>query len=158
MSDLPAWASWAQALGVPVFGAIISCVGLRIAWLQKHLQDIRLQIDLYDRRFRIYAAAKGLLVSVQADGSVKRTAFQVFVDQTSDAEFLFAPNVADYLKELRAKAIDSIRIETKLSNGLGQKEHDRLAQEESEIATWFMDQFDILRDKFKPFMRLEHHV
>jgi hypothetical protein len=78
-SDLPAWASWMQALGVPVFGAIISAIGLRIAWLQQRLQDMRFRHELYDRRYKVYAAAKGLLASVQAHGCVNGPDFLAFV-------------------------------------------------------------------------------
>src|SRR5215470_10134112 len=96
-SDLPAWAAWMQALGVPVFGAIISAIGLRIAWLQQRLQDMRFRHELYDRRYKVYAAAKGLLASVQAHGCVNGPDFLAFVGGTSDAEFLFGEDVIDYL-------------------------------------------------------------
>jgi hypothetical protein len=152
-SDLPAWASWVQVLGVPVTGIILTIV---IACVQQRLQNIRLRHDLYDRRYRVYGAAKGLLASVQVDGSVKRPAFQAFVERTSDAEFLFRnQDIVEYLTKLREKAIRSIHLGTRLSGEkLGNEGSDKFADEEGEIVTWFLAQFDTLRDKFRPVMRL----
>jgi hypothetical protein len=152
-NNLPVWASWVQVLGVPVTGVILTLV---IACVQQRLQNIRLRHDLYDRRYRVYGAAKELLASVQVDGSVKRPAFQAFVERTSDAEFLFKnQDIFEYLTKLREKAIRSIHVSTKLSDAnLKTKDSDKFADEEGEIAKWFIAQFGTLRDKFKPFMRL----
>src|SRR6266567_2988225 len=47
-----------QALATPA----IAFAGLAIAYEQKRLADIRLRNDLFDRRFKIYEAARTYLV------------------------------------------------------------------------------------------------
>jgi hypothetical protein len=159
ITTLPAWALWIQVLGIPLFGAIISGIGLRIAWLQKQLQEIRLQHDLYERRYRIYSAAKALLGSVQAHGCVNGADFQFFLVGTADAEFLFASNITEYLTELRTKAARMIYLGRRLgADNLAEGERERFVDEEAEVTSYFQQQFAILRERFRPFMQLDHKL
>jgi hypothetical protein len=66
MSDanLPIWALWIQAIGIPLAGAVIAGVGVYIARQQKRLADIKLQNDLYDRRYKVYETARKFLADV----------------------------------------------------------------------------------------------
>lgn len=158
-TTLPAWALWIQVLGIPLFGVIISGIGLTIAWLQKRLQEIRLQYDLYERRYRIYAAAKALLGSVQANGTVNGADFQAFLVGTADAEFLFASNIIDYLTELRTKAARMIYLGRRLrDDNLAEAERERFVDEEAEVESYFQQQFTVLRENFRPFMQLDHKL
>src|SRR5712672_474289 len=95
---LPIWALWIQALGLPIFGGIIAAVGQFLGFQQKRLADIRLQNDLYDRRFKIYEAAKTLLVHFQLDGNVQLEDYFAFVRATSESVFLLSPDVVAYLE------------------------------------------------------------
>jgi hypothetical protein len=56
-------------LGIlPVLGVIIAACGVWIAWQQKRIADVHLRHEQYDRKYRVYGSAKGLLVGLQADG------------------------------------------------------------------------------------------
>jgi hypothetical protein len=158
-NSLPDWALWIQALGLPVCGAIIAGAGVYIGWQQKRLADVRLQNDLYDRRLKIFSAAKKLLVAVQQDGSISLEEYFAFVGGTSDAVFLLKADVVDYLQTIRAQAG---RLRTKhgqLGNSdLEQGQRAALADQAAEIENWFSNQFDILTMKFKPSMRLDQHA
>jgi hypothetical protein len=62
----------------------------------------------------------------------------------TDAEFIFDdPEVTRYLQTLREQAIELIRTQ-KAS----------LSDENAKVSQWFLKQFDVLRSKFYPSMRL----
>jgi hypothetical protein len=129
------------------------------AWQQKRLADIRLQNDLYDRRFKIFAAAKKLLVSVQQNGVVSLDEFFAFVGGTSDAVFLLTADVVDYLQTIRERSAELRSKHGLLQNSdLEQGQRAALADQIARIEDWFNDQFDVLVAKFKPSMRLDKHA
>lgn len=142
-SNLPVWVFWAQALGLPIFGLVIAGASVYIAWQQKRIADIRLRHELYDRRLRVYEAAKTLLVAHQMNGKLSGDDYIAYLRGTADAVFLLDAGVVEYLKELQKQAVALI--------GLRAEQADEFAQ----IETWLMQQFDILIAKFKPAMRLD---
>ena len=157
-NSLPNWVMWVQALAIPVVGAVIAGAGVMIAWQQKRLADLRLQNDLYDRRFKIYAAAKKLLFDVQ-EISLPLENFVEFARGTADAEFLLTKDVIDYLATLRSRAAKLRTLQGLLTNqDLAQDRGGKIADEIAEIEGWFFDQFTVLADKFRPAMRLDKHL
>jgi hypothetical protein len=74
-------------LGIlPVLGVIIAACGVWIAWQQKRIADVHLRHEQYDRKYRVYGSAKGLLVGLQADGHITRSSFQRYIEGVADAE------------------------------------------------------------------------
>jgi hypothetical protein len=63
-NDLPAWVNYAQALVVP----FVAIVGAGIAGGQLLLARRRMQLDLYDRRYKIFESARRLIVDVMREG------------------------------------------------------------------------------------------
>jgi hypothetical protein len=63
MYYLPWWMQWAQAIGI----GIISAAGVFIAYKQSRIATAKLNLDLYDRRFRVYDAARALIGQFMTD-------------------------------------------------------------------------------------------
>lgn len=152
------WISWLQGLAlllVPVLGLVISGIGIWIAWQQKRIADVQLKHEQYDRRFRVYGSAKGLLAAVQADGRVTHSAFQRFVEGIADAEFLFGQDELDYLIELRKRAAYGLFVQEQLMNDqlTDEKRHQLIDAEHKDIE-WFFAQVEELRERFKKTMQL----
>jgi hypothetical protein len=138
-----------------LFALIISGIGVWIAWEQKRIADAHLRHEQYDRKFRVYGSTKGLLGAFQADGRIAPSSFQHYLEGTADAEFLFDEDILDYLKQVRERAAQNIYNQRKLSSqNLPQKERNALIDKDAEDAKWFLAQFDIVRDLFKPTMQL----
>jgi hypothetical protein len=158
-SDLPDWVVWLQALGLPVSGLVISCASVYIAWQQKRIADVRLRHELYDRRFKVYEAAKTLLVAHQESGRISRNDYMAFRRGTSDAVFLLHADVVEYLDELRRKADQLLRLSNQISelkDDISQSTmYQKLVDEAFNIETWLTQQFDFLNGHFKRAMRLD---
>jgi hypothetical protein len=77
----------------------------QIAEQQAELAAVRLQHDLFDRRFAIYEAARTMLMEVFRRGDASNEALGIFLRDTQKAVFVFDQSLTDYLAELRKQAI-----------------------------------------------------
>lgn len=158
-SNLPVWVSWVQALGLPIFGLVIAGASVYIAWQQKRIADVRLRHELYDRRLKVYEAAKALLVAHLINGKLSEDDYIAYRRGTADVVFLLDAGVIEYLGELQKQAERLIRLPAELAairdDMAKEAKYDKLVDEFAEIETWLTQQFDVLIAKFKPAMRLD---
>jgi hypothetical protein len=123
---------------------IVGAVGAYISWLQWRIADIRLRHDTYERKLRVYEAAKTLLVVHQFKAKISEEDYFEYLQGITDAEFIFDdPEITRYLQTLREQATELIR--TQMAG---------LSDENAKVSQWFLRQFDVLRSKFYPSMRL----
>src|SRR5690242_19326944 len=124
---------WEQCLSIS--GPVLAAAGVYIAWQQKRMADIRLRHDLYDRKYRVYEAAKALLVNFQDNGALSQADYFNYLRGVADAIFLCNEDVEGYLKTIRDKATLLIRLQR---NGAA------AADESAEVEMWFTQQFGVL--------------
>jgi len=132
-----------------------------IAGQQARLADVRLQHDLFDRRFEIYESARNLLLDVFQTSNVSREALGNFVRGTEKAVFIFDQAITDYLAELRRQAIRLQEANAMIADGraiVGDGSGATAAARKAELSQWFVDQFDELLARFKPFMALDRNT
>ncbi|MGD9617052.1 MAG: hypothetical protein AB7H90_04870 [Alphaproteobacteria bacterium] len=131
----------------------------RIANQQAQLADIRLRHDLFDRRFEVCEAARTLLLEVFKYGNVSNEDLGNFVRNTEKAAFFFDQGVADYLATLRRQAILLQEAASLLDDHHGvpvSPERTAAAHRRRELSEWFVAQFDVLLERFKPFLALDN--
>ena len=81
-----------------------------------------------------------------------------FVRGTEKSVFIFDQSLTDYLAEFRRNAIrlqeanNMLSTERALSVG---PERNEAAKRRKDLSTWFVDQFDVLIERFKPFLALD---
>ncbi|HVH74283.1 MAG TPA: hypothetical protein VM755_05145 [Stellaceae bacterium] len=97
---LPLWVQALQALAVPV----IAAVGAWVAVQQMVIARVKLQHDLYDRRYAVFDAVRTFLNEAVGSRVVSPETFRTFALGTADAEFLFDDAPAGYLREMREHA------------------------------------------------------
>ena len=97
---LPLWVQALQALAVPV----IAAVGTWVAVQQMVIARVKLQHDLYDRRYAVFDAVRTFLNEAISSQIVSPETFRMFALKTADAEFLFDNGLAAHLREMREHA------------------------------------------------------
>jgi hypothetical protein len=158
-AGLPEWANWTQAIVIPVVGVIIATASVYIARQQKRLADIKLQNELYDRRYKIYLSARNYLIKITSEGNVTLEEFFEFRRGTSDSVFLLSQDIVDYLEKIGDKARELRGYQQQLKNeNLTQDRRVILADKAGDCEEWFGKQFDVLIEKFRPAMRLDKHA
>jgi hypothetical protein len=118
------------------------------------IADARLQHDLYDRRYRIFDAARRLLSEIIIHGNATDEALRAFVLGTSDALFLLDDDLAKYLAEMsqHARALVAIKIAMEALPVGEQKANASKVAIDHQM--WLVEQLDDLADKFRPVLRL----
>lgn len=152
---LPLWVQYIQALGVPI---MLGIVGFVLTSRQVKIARVRLQHDLYDRRFAVFQTARQFLVEVLVhryvwNDQIRRT----YVIGTADAVFLLNDEIVEYLEEIRTRSDRLTTIHETLPP-VGDA-RSRLVREEQEIVDWLTAQLPAgLVTKFKPFFLLERQT
>jgi hypothetical protein len=148
--NLPTWISYTQALVVP----FVAIVGAVIAFGQLWLARRRMQLDLYDRRYRIFESARQLIVDFMQEGRVDW--IYKYLRDTGDAVFLLDSSVVSYLGELKDRALRLRSSAKALANANDHHPHRELfIDQEADLQSWFSEQYDVLVEKFKPSLQLK---
>jgi len=82
---------------------------------QAELAAIRLQHDLFDRRFAVYDATRELIRTVVQHGHANEQQIFDFRMKTRDAKFLLDDEISTYLEEFAKKAWDILMLESELN-------------------------------------------
>jgi hypothetical protein len=76
-----------------------------IAALQWRVADNKLRLDLFDRRYKVYDATRKFLSVILREANFANPQLFEFYAGTSDAEFLFGPDVTEHLEKIRKRAV-----------------------------------------------------
>ncbi len=80
-----------------------------------------------------------------------------FLVATREAKWLLNTDVATYLeKELYHKAIDLQTLQAELEGVPVGEERSANVKKQSDIKKWFIAQYEVLDEKFSPFLELQH--
>jgi hypothetical protein len=131
----------------------LSVAVVTIALLQWRVADNKLRLDLFDRRYKVYDAARNFLASISRDASVTQSHLAEFNIGTSDAKFLFEPDVGEYLAEIRKRALH-LRTTRELLKRPPASDDELvgLAQAESDAVLWLGDQITEMTKIFTPYL------
>jgi hypothetical protein len=145
-----------QGLLTPVIGIITTY----IAWQQWKGNQLKLKLDRYERRLRIYQEVVKMLKQC-ANGEIRE--FSVIVDfgaATAEADFLFGPEIRQYLDEIstRAAKLRSANVQYKdfrqlVPAGYG---HEKIVDEMNTQTAWLLEQLAgfVAKDKFGKYLNI----
>lgn len=137
---------------------ITAIVALSIAYRQHRLDALKFRHLLYERRLAIFNSTASLFGIVIRDANVTIPDLMKFLQETSQAYFLFGKDIAEYLDEIYKKGV-TLQSQNKMldpnTNNLpiGEK-RTRLAEQNKDLLLWFGDQFLVARDKFSEHLKL----
>ena len=141
--------------------AVIGCIALYIAYQQWRTNYFKLQVDLYDRRLEVYKAVINYLEGVQGEFKVEHENLSALRERTAEADFLFGPDIREYLQELvrHGARLHRWNVERR---GPGSPrppgyDHKKVLDGAEEERQWFMGQHVVARQKFKRYMDVVQH-
>jgi hypothetical protein len=150
---LPVWLQILQAFAL----LAISAVGACLAWQQVRIADIKLQHDLFERRYRVFNATRRMLANVCAKGDLSDDELRLFTIETGDVIFLFNDDLAKYFdEEMKGHLVGLMAWNRAFESAPAETEQRMRAVNESGThMLWLGDQLIALPDRFKPFLRLD---
>src|SRR5437016_4957415 len=139
MNQSSNWVAVLSALLTPLIAIIASYV----AYQQHRTNRLKLKHDLFERRYAIFDTLMKFLGSAMREGKTSFQACILFLGDTSQAQFLFGPEIPQYLRVVYEKGLDLSRTHDKLHGEehlpVGD-ERTRIANENSNLLGWFTEQ------------------
>lgn len=155
MPSDPHWTVYLSAISTPLIALLAGGFGGYIAWRQWRTAQDRLRLDLFDKRLPLYEATMKFLASVLTSGQVDRQRLFDFNSAVREAKWLLNRDIVDYFeKELRPRALRHEAYTEELRAIPVGEERSRMVAEQSELFTWFQNQYDVIDAKFAPFLKL----
>jgi hypothetical protein len=149
----PHWTAYVSALMVP----LVAVLGVAIAYRQWRTAQNKLKLDLFEKRFAVYDAARRLLATVMTSGRVSDEEMFKFFAGTREAKWLLDAGVAHYLdKELRRQMLQLQTLNAELEGLPVGPDRSANVKAQTEIKTWMLEQYEVLDGKFSPFLTLAH--
>lgn len=84
----------------------LALIAVVIAYQQWALARNKFKLDLFDKRYKVYLAARLFLFEIIRDGNAKDESLWEYMTKTADVIFLFDVEVAKYLVGIRDKAVE----------------------------------------------------
>jgi hypothetical protein len=142
---------WAQAVGV----LALACFGAFIAYKQVRIATAKLNLDLYEKRFAVFNAARNFHAEFTVEGKMTRDMLDHFIFGTSEAVFLFEGEVKAFLDHLRDETFSLRHLAVSLKSAADNDERrGEIADKMAQIETELMGSYPKLVALFKPYLKL----
>ena len=136
----------------PIATCFVGIVLAFIACLQFKVAHDKLRLELFDRRYKVYAATKKFLIVVVRNARFERSdLFEMFAG-TADADFLFDKDVLDYLKQIADRATAMDVLQKKFYPLPVGDERDVLSTKEHVEFVWLTHQVTDMSKVFAPYL------
>jgi hypothetical protein len=153
MDIAPHWTQYLAALLTPT----VAVLGSFIAYRQWVLARNKLKLDLFDRRYRVYESARAMLASIMTTGKAKDDELWKYLAAVRESRWLLDVAVAEYLqKDLYSKALKLAQYDAELDGVPVGDERSRLVERKGEVREWLVAQYQVLDERFAPYLQLRH--
>lgn len=141
-----------QALLTP----LIAIVATYIAWQQWNTNKQKLILDRYDRRLRIYEEVRKILSILLRDAKVSFEELLKFRTSVSEADFLFGPEISEYIDEIYKRGIQLQYWNGEYRDYTQEKpegyDHKKIVDGMHAELKWLTNQFEPAKQKFKKYL------
>ncbi len=140
---------WLQ-ITLAVASVVVAGAAAFASWHQAWTNRLRLQNELFERRFAVFNAVHAYVSSVvrvggvrlDTDGMKAENAYSVAWQQS---RFLFGHEISDYIDSLRKKLRSLLIVGDKVEK----------PEEKAELLVWAFKEADNLFDVFAPYMKID---
>jgi hypothetical protein len=159
-SILPPYLQYLQALAlvaIPVVGTIIAGIGARIALQQMRIARMKLDHDRYEKRLKVFDAARRLLSEAVVADAISDATFKQFVVDTAETPFHFGDEIVQYLKRLETLA-GSLMVNQRASEQEGDVDRRAKAKQQADSKLlWLQNELQngSLISSFRPYLALD---
>lgn len=128
---------------------VLSLVAAYIAFAQYRVNRNKLKFDLFEKRFKVFIAAKDFIAHNLTSQRPTAEAKLDFIVNTRGAEFLFDSNVKYIIDEIWKKSVD-------LESYSYDESTATHARERHASSTWLANKLNSIDDDFIKYMRVKH--
>ena len=153
--DWPVVAEFSKAMLTPM----IAIVTAYIAWQQWKINKQKLSLDLYDRRLKVYEEVRQILSIILRDAKASYDDLLKFYRTSSEADFLFGPDIQAYIDEIYQHGVQLQRWNSEYRDYTQQipdgYDHEKVCDGMHSELMWLTKQFEPAKEKFKVYLTIE---
>jgi uncharacterized membrane protein YccC len=138
---------------------VVAIIATYIAWQQWKGNQLKLKMERYERRLRVYQEVVTMLRTC-SDGKPEWAALIAFGASTAEADFLFGPEVRQYIDEIikRAAALKAANAEYRdfTQPAPSEYDHNKVVKEIMDQIKWFTEQIAglLAKNKFAQYLNI----
>jgi hypothetical protein len=137
---------------------IIALFAAYIAFRQYFLGREKFKLDLFEKRFAVFAATRRFLTHILQQANVSLEQLFEYRAGIAEATFLFDDDIVNYLKSIDERALELLTsMETMKPLPVGEA-RSKAAGEVSAAVAWLTTQLPELKTKFGPYLKFRTWV
>jgi hypothetical protein len=133
---------------------LIAVVAVYIAWQQWQTNKHELELELYDRRLRIYEEVRKILSIILLEAEASTEDLLKFRTAVSEADFLCGHEVVAYVDEIYRRGLHLRKWNTQYRDASPGCDHAKVVEEIDKELTWLTDQFEPTKQLFMKYLKL----
>jgi hypothetical protein len=133
--------------------ALIAVALAYTAYQQYRIARERFKLELFEKRFSVFAATRTLLSHVLTNANVSMEQFFEFRRAVAEATFLFEADITNYLSEIDKKALYLHTTHELMSQRPPAENRQKIVEEHHQLLKWLTDQLPELKPKFAPYLK-----
>lgn len=137
---------------------VIAIIATYIAWQQWKGNELKLKLERYEKRLNIYQEVVKMLSRIMRDADAKLEDLMAFRANTAEADFLFGPEIPQYIQEIFARALKLRTANTQYRDAYQEKppgyDHSKVVEESDTQLRWLTVQFEPAKAKFAKYLNV----
>jgi hypothetical protein len=138
---------------------MIAVIAVYIAWQQKKINEQKLNLDLYDRRLKVYEEVRQILSIIMRDAKASYNDLLKFYRAVSEADFLFGPDITEYIDEIYQHGVQLQRWNSEYRDYTQPTpegyDHKKVCDGMHTELKWLTNQLMPAKQKFKPYLKIK---
>lgn len=140
---------------------IIAIIALYIAYQQWRTNEAKLQLDLYERRLKIYEEVTCIIAIVMQKADVSYEELSRFARSVSEADFLFESEIKTYIDEIYKRGVKLSSLNKQYNHFVttnitpANYDHQSVCDGMNQENLWFIEQFEQARQKFSRYLKIK---
>lgn len=125
-----------------------------------NLEEYKLKLDLYNKRFRIFEETKKVLYKIVQEAHIDLAELNDFRFSTDESKFLFDDEISQFFVELKTNAIKLNHAEENLKDRnqypVGTEKLEEKISQAKELSSWFNAEYNNLETKFDRYLNFKN--
>jgi hypothetical protein len=158
MPPLPYCIQIVQAVGPSAVAIVVGLIAAYVAFRQWRTASDRLRFDLFEKRHEIYKKLQDVIAGALARGTVGYDDMATFYSGMRGVEFLFEPDIEQYLAEIRDSLGRLAGRQTQIDIGPAHNPNYEVDVNEAHKIKLYLEEqlMRVMRMKFKEYLTLSH--
>jgi len=135
---------------------VVALIGAWIAFRQSETARNKLKLDLFDKRMAVYQSARKAIGTAATHGNLSQEQQIEYLQGVSPAQWLFGPEVFEYLNKTLWHKIVDLELHNSMSKGPDSAERTHHIHARADTLKWLVAQYSDFDALVGQYLSLSH--